>query len=669
MTFYSAVCSKNYDHRNLTGKVRFIIDLLLLTAFLSALLTGSVLSAADGTNDCKMEKNIYFAYRSFWPEHETMKKFSRCGVHTYCLFPANTCNSLGEPYGKYPLIWRYPDKYDWNSLNRQFDEIIAFDPQAEFLCMVDLNSPIWLTRMLAMTSDGNFDSFVDLVNCLSNNQWKSMTMKYLEDFIKYTEARYGKRIRAYILACGQTDEWMNYSANRTSRSWTSAFKNWSKANGLPEIQVPIAFQRYDHPSFENFVRDPSKESDVLQTINFEQNLVVDSIISFAKKTKDLTANKKEIGVFFGYIMELTGGRLVSSGHLAYERLYAAPELDFFISPGTYSARKIGEGSGFMIPNETRLLNNKGFMHEIDHRTTTYNCKLNEFVSIQWMKSWKTEQDDLVGLRRELCLGLINHSSVWFFDMWGGSFDNPSAIENLALMKKVWDRYSADRSRTAAEVLLVVDPQSTVMISDRNSYCGLIHNAVRNRLNQIGAPFAVCSFNDLAKLDLKQYKLIIMTDEYLLTPEREKMLNNKVFNNNRTIFWIHAPGICDGKDLDTARVKKWTGFDYGTPGVKTAVRNGWKSVYLARHENFSSEMIRKIAKEAGVNIYLDDYMPVYANNKLLAVHVLNGGKKKITLPKKYRKVTDVFNNKIAAENTDSFEYEFKSPDTVLFELDQ
>ena len=665
--------------------VSFLISaavFLLQGILLFILMNGSVLLAAqkksEASNndqrvqsgaDIRMDKNVYFAYRSFWPEHETMKKFSRCGIHTYCLFPSSTCNSLGEPYGKYPAIWRYPESYDWNSLHRQFDEIIAFDSQAEFLCMVDLNSPIWLTRMLAMNGDGNFDSFIDLVNCLSNAQWKAMTMKYLEDFIVHVEKRYGKRIRAYILACGQTDEWMNYSANRTSRAWNNAFQQWSKKQNISVSNMPISFGRYDGASFENFVRDPSKEGDILNAVRFEQDLVVDSIIDFARRTKELTGGKKETGVFFGYIMELTGFRMIGSAHLGYERLYASPELDFFISPGTYSARNIGEGSGFMIPNETRLLNNKGFMHEIDHRTTTYNCDLNEYVSIKWMKSWKTEWDDIVGLRRELCLGLINHSSVWFFDMWGGSFDKKSAIDNLGKMKKIWDKYSADRSRSAAEILLVVDPQSTSLLSDRNNYCNLIHNFLRNQLNQTGAPFAVCSFNDLKKLDLSPYKMVVMTDEYLITPDRKKLLDEKVLNSKRTVLWIHAPGICNGTNLDIKRVRDLTGFDYGKAGINSAPRDGWTSVYIHKHQTVTSSVLRQIAIAAGVNIYLDDYMPVYANGKLVMIHVLKGGKKKITLPGKYRKITEVFTGKIAAENAASFEYEFKSPDTALFEIEK
>ncbi|MBP5620427.1 MAG: hypothetical protein J6X44_00275, partial [Thermoguttaceae bacterium] len=84
------------------------------TTFALVALVVAILSAVSRA----AEPNVYFAYRSFWPEFETMKRFAEVGVHTYCVFPSNTTNSLGEPYGKYPAIWRYPNVYDWDSLYR-----------------------------------------------------------------------------------------------------------------------------------------------------------------------------------------------------------------------------------------------------------------------------------------------------------------------------------------------------------------------------------------------------------------------------------------------------------------------------------------------------------------------------------------------------------------------
>ena len=48
-------------------------------------------------------------------------------------------------------------------------------------------------------------------------------------------------------------------------------------------------------------------------------------------------------------------------------------------------------------------------------------------------------------------------------------------------------------------------------------------------------------------------------------------------------------------------------------------------------------------------------------------VAEGGKKKVSLAKKYSKIVEVYTNKVVGQNTDSFDYEFATPDTVLFEL--
>ncbi|MDO5579718.1 MAG: hypothetical protein Q4G69_01150 [Planctomycetia bacterium] len=633
---------------------------LLMLFFFTSQDAGSVERAK-----VKMDKNLYFAYRSFWPEHQTMKRFFDVGVNTVCIFPSSTCNSLGEPYGKYPSIWRYPKSYDWESLEKQFDEIIAINPNVEFLCMVDLNSPTWVARSLAGGGDGNYDSFIDLSNCLSNSEWKKMTMEYMRDFLHHTESKYGNRIKAYILVCGKTDEWMDYSGGRAGRSKENAYSNWRSERGLGKANF-ASLDQLDTAAFKNIVRDPSTESDALNSVAFIQDLIADSIIEFCKEAKKETGSKKEVGVFFGYIMELNSWQLTGCGHLGYEKVFQSPYIDFMISPGTYADRPMGGGSGFMIANATRLLNGKGFMHEIDHRTTTYNCNLNEFVKIQWMKNWKSPQEDIAGMRREFALALINHSSLWFFDMWGGAHQSEEAIQNIALMKRIWNRLSSDRSRTAAEILLVADPQGIMQINGRGPTPW--NTPLRNHLNRIGAPFEICSFNDLNRMDLAQYKMILFPSTFLITPDRAKILEEKVLKDNRTILWMGPAGISDGKTLDPNRVKKWTGSAYDVSEPVKIAQEGWTSYFVRNPDWIQPSLLKKYAKEAGVALYCTEAVPVYANERLIAVHIKEGGQKKISLPRKVKKITEIFTGKTVGENTSSFLYDFQSPETALFEIE-
>ena len=617
--------------------------------------------AADG------QKQPFFAYRSFWPEFGAMRRFKDAGVNTVCIFAANTDNSLGQPYCKYPPVWRWFGKYDFESLNKQFDDVLAVNSDADFICMIDLNTPIWLQRQLALRGhSAESDSFTMLSCACANPAWRKATGEYLEAVVKHMEARYGDRVKAYLLACGQTDEWMDYSRGVAGRTKTLAWKAWLGVHNKAEVPVP-ALERLDRASFDNLIRDPATEQDVVDYAQFTGDIIADTVLEFAAKTRSLIPKQRQIGMFFGYLIELTKSRMVWAGHLEYERLYESPDIDFFISPGTYGDRPMGGGSGFMVPNGTRRLNNKGFLHEIDHRTPTYNVKLDEFVSIGWMVPWKDQAETNAGLKREFALAVVNQTSLWCFDMWGGVFQAPETMKLIAQSKKLWDKYAATPLKTRAEVALVVDPQSARYLNDRHEAIPQIYQGMRNKLNRLGAPFEIFSFNDLARADLRQYRLLVFPGLFVVTPEKMDVLDKYVFNNNRTVLFAYAPAICDGKSLDPERVKALTGTAFKTPDISSVQREGWKAVYSPDYKDITPQVLRQVAAEAGVTIICQDAVPVYANERLLAIHTAQGGKKTITVPGDFNQVRELYTEQLIPVSQRRFSYTFDTPDTALFEL--
>ena len=610
---------------------------------------------------------VAFAYRSFWPEFEAMRQFREVGVDTVCIFAANTDNSLGLPYSKYPLVWRWFDTYDFGALDRQYDDVLALNPKAEFICMVDLNTPIWLQRQLSLRGQSaECESFTMLSCACANPEWRKATAEYLQGLVSHVEARYGDRIKAYLLACGQTDEWMDYSRGAAGRAKTQAWQGWLREHGKPAVPVP-SFDRLDRASFENFIRDPATEKDTIDYAQFAGDLIVDTVLGFAGKTRSLISSQRQIGMFFGYILELTHSRLVSGGHLEYERLYCSSDIDFFISPGTYGDRLMGGGSGFMVPNGTRVLDGKGFLHEIDHRTPTYNCDLDEYVSIGWMSPWQDQAETNAGLKREFSLAIVNHASLWCFDMWGGVFKTPETMQVVAQSKALWDRYAALPAKSLAQVALVVDPESARLVNDQNPLVAEIYQGTRNKLNRLGAPFEVLSFNDLARADMEQYRLLVFPGLFELTPEKEELLKRCVCHSGRTLLFVHAPGLSDGCSLDPERVAALTGTSYGTPGVATVARDGWTAVYAASHADVTPQVLKKAAAGAGVTMYCVDEVPVFANERLVAVHTATGGERTITLPRACREVRELYTDRVIPVRDRQFRYSFATPDTTLFEL--
>jgi hypothetical protein len=400
---------------------------------------------------------------------------------------------------------------------------------------------------------------------------------------------------------------------------------------------------------------------------FTGDTIVDAVLEFAGKTRAIIAPQRQIGVFFGYILELTATRMVWAGHLEFERLYRAKDVDFFISPGTYTDRPMGGGSGFMSPNGSRVLHNKGFLHEIDHRTPTYNVHLDEFVSIGWMVPWKNQAETDAGLKREFALAAINQTSLWCFDMWGGVFRTPETMKIVKQGKQLWDQYAPQPLRSRAEVALVVDPHSARYLNDRHPQIAQIYQGTRNKLNRLGAPFEVFCLDDLPQVDLRPYRLLVFPGLFVVTPEKQEILGKHVLQGNRTILFAYAPGICDGKTLDPQRVQALTGTPINTPGVSVVQHDGWRAVYVPTYDELTPQVLRRAAQDAGVTIVCDDAVPVYANEQLLAIHVAQGGAKTVRLWNDCRQVREFYTGKVIPVGGRTFSYTFKTPDTALFEL--
>ena len=101
--------------------------------------------------------------------------------------------------------------------------------------------------------------------------------------------------------------------------------------------------------------------------------------------------------------------------------------------------------------------------------------------------------------------------------------------------------------------------------------------------------------------------------FVVTPEKLKVLKEAVFHTDRTVLFAYAPGICDGKSLDPARIKELTGTTFKTAGVSTVQRDGWKAVYASDYDAITPQTLRQVALEAGVTIYCQDPVPVYATS--------------------------------------------------------
>ena len=597
-------------------------------------------------------RKLWVTYRSFNKELERTGQFAAMGITNRCFFAANTINSAGNPYCEYPPIWKGIGQYDWAALDAQVGDLVKASPSAQLMCMIDLNTPYWATHKF------HLDSFTGVTHAACDGEWRRQTQKWMLDFIAYAEKRWGNRIGAYILSGGGTSEWYEYDRGRTSANKDAAWVRWCKARGLDYGETVPPRPALAKAAFENLVYDPKTEPEKIEYWKFHNSLPAEALLGFAKAARAAIPKTKEIGAFFGYFL-VSDSRHTSFGHLDYERVYASPDIDFFIAPGNYSDRGIGGGSGSQLVDGTALRYGKRFLHEIDfgpHDQQTWGRGI-----------WKTLADDLAGNTREVAFAMSKNASYWWFDMWGGFYRDPAVRARIAALRRAQE--SLPDAPSVAEVLLVADPESICHVNERNPGERAFGQAMRNALSRTGAPYDTCSFGDLDAVDLSPYRLVILNSTLLVTPEREGLLNEKVLTKGRTVVWTYAPGVTDGKTLDAARVKRFAGVAYATPGVSvTEMSGGWRAVYAFDYKLYTPEKLAEIETLAGVHRYVEPCTPVFAKKNLVAVHTAKGGVMKVRLRKRTKCVTDLLTGEIVAKDADSFETVFATPDTRLWLLD-
>ena len=603
----------------------------------------------------------YLAYRSFQREFAETTAFANLGITLRAFGVCNTENALGQPYSDYPNVWKGPGQYDFDILDRMVEELLAASPDARFLCLIDLNTPRWLQRKL------NIDSFEAITHAAADPRWKEETHRYLRAFLDHTESRWGDRIRAYSLMAGMTTEWFEFRCPYSSTVKNAAWRSWCARHGLSGGETTPSVESMARGSFEGVLFDPETEPEKIAYWRFHNELVSDALLGCAQIVREKVGDAKEIGAFFGYYL-ICNKRLGSIGHLDYERVIASPYIDFFSSPATYTDRECGFGTSSMAVPATLRRHGKRILHEIDFwpDDTQPPWKFNRY--------WKTPGETIAGNTREAAYALVNGLSSWWFDMWGDMYRTPGMKDRIARLAEIHARFAGSLPTPDADILIVADPDSAYAMADPEAKCpdGFVPaKGCGEQLvllaGRLGATCDACSFDDLPHLDLSRVRLVCLPATWVITPEKERILRETVCRDGRTVLWTYAPGVSDGKSLDPARVAAWTGTAFKTPEITTTDRDGWRAVYAYDWRRLTPEALRRIAEEAGCFFTTDELLPVVSNGRLLSVHCRTGGPKVIHLRRRCARVVELISNRVVATDCDGFTYDFASPDTAIFEL--
>ena len=608
------------------------------------------------------------AYRSFDPELRETRAFADMGVKLRAFGVCNTYSGAGWFYSSYPPVWKGPGEYDWPALDSQVEDLLKASPDAELMCLVDLNSPPWLQRRM------HFDSFDSVSSAACCGLWRTQAAEWLKAVIGHCEEKWGSRIRAYGIMAGQTTEWFEYDFTRTNHEKNEAWRAWCRARGVDGGEAVPNEMELARAAFEGVMYDPATEGLKIEYWRFHNGVVAQALVDMARIAKT-AAKGKTVGSFFGYY-NICNKNLASQGHLAYETVAASPDVDFFSSPATYTDRACGFGTQTMAVPGTLRRHGKRFLHEIDF------WPYDKLVWFKRPRYWHTAEDTVAGNTRDAAYALVNHASFWWFDQKGGFYTAPGLHERIARLAKVHARFRDDESPLLADVMFVADPDSACGMIDEtiaafgkrrpvcpDGFAPFLGCGERLSLDcgSAGAVVDTCSFADLPHLDLSRVKLFALPASWTITPEKLAILRKHVLTGGRTVLWTYAPGVSDGRTLDAARVAEFAGVPFRTRGVPVTKRDGWTAVYAYDYRELTVAKLRGILSAAGCHFWTDDPLPTMANERMLAIHCAKGGRRTVRLPRRYAEVVDLLTGRTVAKDAVSFADDFASPDTKLYEL--
>ena len=626
------------------------------------------------------------AFMSYYPEPYRYQQMGKHGVHVYSVAWTLTDKWLG---GDRPVkwntagLWKGPAAIDHVEIEKSLQAILDADPDALIFPRIYCDSPAWwdLLHPDETNGDGKLggqkrrQSFSSLV-------WRRDTAEALKNIVRFVSAsKYGSHVIGYMPTSGGTEELA--SGCDESPCAQKAFHAWllAQCDGnasaierrfgkpLDALAIPVSAERMC-ADCGNFL-DPRKSPLVFELRRFHSVQQVDSALAFCRSVKEASDGRLIAGFFYGYTMIWP-----DTGHLALRRALDCKDVDFITTAG---------GMSF---TETDSVQRAGklFYSEIDARTSLskWISQLRpdidphgEYNEKRWFGP-PTIPDSLQVLKGIYAKNLLNGWALWWFDLWGGWYDNEAFLDLFTEMQKVGDETLRHSRKSAAQIAVFLDEHAYEALPYGTSQWGGKFSwllAQKAELEKMGAPFDFFLQDEWESLDLSPYRMLVFLNPFVLSERQRQTIRERGMTRDRSLVWLCAPGLI-GDGLSPDNVSSLLGMSFGmeaaqpkskvvlglpfgeasyegagvapflhvtagadaiwgrTPDGRAVVaekRIGESRNLFVSMPPLPWKTLQQYAKQAGVHIYAEGGGTVYANESYLAVTA--AGKQTICLPQK------------------------------------
>lgn len=618
----------------------------------------------------QIDEKLYspFAFKSFRPSYKNISDFYSAGVKLFCVLSTGLMSATkGVPYSHFGESWIDDYTYDFTSIDKQMDLFIKAAPEAYFDVMLVVDMREWWLKKYPEYPN----SYWNMSQVCTDSKWRNAAAAYLKNAVEHIEEKYGDRVFAYHIMGGTTTEWLSENDyENPSDIKSEAFKKYTKN----ENAVIPSLNERELPTERVFL-DPVEDSNLIEYRKFHSEIIADTILYFAKTVKETVQYKKLVGVYYGYLFELGGPRLWNTGHLACDKIFNSEYIDMISAPSSYSWFRRKEGVvGYMLPVDTLTLNNKVFFQEFDHRTFLPSLQFESEKTFPGSTDGaKNRQETINMIRREYLSVQSKGLALWWFDMFEGWYYDEELMREINKCVELGERFS--QSKSISEIAVIADNESLYYVNKNAHINSELLLWQRAELSKSGAPYDMYLASSLDKINFEQYKLVIFLNQFKYNERYEKIINDKIKKDGKTVLWMYAPnyisdvlgvkGVCEATGMrigklsntetivnvndkrfgfsfpkDTMFYVNVEGDDYFTSNEKdveilgryqinfspAVVRKNfekYKSIFCAVGY-MTADVLREIAGAAGVHIYsYDSDNIVYVNSEMIGVYHRTG----------------------------------------------
>ena len=579
----------------------------------------------DGADACAIAYTTYFEERSHCADFADMGCRLFFVNTSFTKLPINSSVTGFSPFRV--GIFENMNAPDYSEFEREVYRILKACPDAIIFPRIYVSMPKWwVTTHLdecVLTKKGGYRE------ALFSESFRQDGAKLLEEFVDHVKSSdYAYSIGGWQICGGQTQEWFHHDLfGSISKAAEIPYKRWAKEKyGENDAALPS-------PDEFKYSENRRKQSEnATRYALFCNEEVARSVDYFAGRIKERTDHSQIVGTFYGYSFESCETALLGSH--ALRCLIDSENLDFFSSPNAYTDnRAFGIDWADMIPVDSIKLHGKLCFIECDIRThltkAIQDVRPGEYSDDMYRTGdgasvWvgpPTAELSREALRKCFAHQISNGSAIWWFDMWGGWYDDPSLMKEIGDMKKIYERKWESGRSLSREVVFFADERGYSLLFSASPQLSGIADT-RKAMGNTGVPYDIYMVEDAERV-LRNYKA--------------------------AVFPMPISSDAGKKAMELCE-------KMGIPYIAATVDN----------YHITVEKLTKFYKNNGIHSYTDENDVVYVGNGYVGLHSASGGKKRLILPDRYT-VSPVFGTDFSEKTTDMIEFNLKENATALFSV--